>query len=108
MADLGGEAGISFDAVLEGLGHLVERLGDEVEVGVAADGQSGVEAAAGDGLGRLAHVEERGEHPAARPEPDEATGEGGEGGGAEQRDGEAVEGALEVGERHALVVLGGE
>ena len=41
VADLGGEAGIAFDAVLEGLGHLVERLGDEVEVGVAADGEVG-------------------------------------------------------------------
>ena len=94
MADLGGEARVAVDAVLEGLGHLVERLGDEVEVGVAADGQAGVEAAAGDGLGGLADVEQRGEHPAAGPEPDEAAGEGGEGGGAEQRDGEAVEGAL--------------
>ena len=62
VADVGGEAGVALDAVLEGLGHLVERLGEEVEVGVAADGQAGVEAPAGDGLGGLADVEQRGEH----------------------------------------------
>jgi hypothetical protein len=32
MAHLGGEAGITGDAILKGLGHLVAGIGNEVEV----------------------------------------------------------------------------
>ena len=38
VADVGGEAGLPLDAGLHGVGHVVERVGEPVEVGVALGG----------------------------------------------------------------------
>ena len=85
MAHVGGEAGIALDAQLQGLGHLVERLGEDLEVGVVGGLESRVEATAGDrrsGLGRGSHRADRAsrrEHSEEDPEP------GGDGCGKDQR-----------------------
>ncbi len=53
VADVGGEPGVALDALLQRLGHVVERLGEDSEVGVVGGLEAGVEAAAGDRRGRL-------------------------------------------------------
>ena len=92
------------DALLEHLGHVVERGDQHAEVGVVGGAEPGVEAAAGDGLGGHRHVGERAQGAAAGPPADGGAGEGGDEGGAEQRGRQRLEGALGVGERHELEV----
>ena len=105
MAHLGREPGVAFDPDLERLGHHVERRGEQIDVGVVALGQTRVEASTGDRLGGLAHLEQRRDHRARRPEPDGTGEQGGEDRGAGECDGEAVERALELGEGDSVVVL---
>ena len=45
VADVGGEALLAFDPFLDGVGHVVERAGEPVEVGVVLLVEPGVEAA---------------------------------------------------------------
>ena len=45
VADVGGEPGLTLDAVLHGVGHVVERGDEPVEVGVVLGVEAGVEAA---------------------------------------------------------------
>ena len=60
MADVGGEAGLALDAVLDGVGHVVERADEPVEVGVALGLEPGVEAARGQLAGRVGHPRDAG------------------------------------------------
>ena len=85
VADVGREAGLAFDAGLHGVGHVVERSGEPVEVGIGLGGESGVEPARGDVRRRVGDLaewaqqssagrqsEQRGEHD--RAEGARATG----------------------------------
>ena len=47
MTDVGREAGVSFDALLQRLGHVVERLGENAQVRVVGGLEARVEATAG-------------------------------------------------------------
>ncbi len=58
VADIAGESGVAFDAVLQRLGHVVERGRQQLQVVVVGVFESGVEATAGDGLGGLGSVAE--------------------------------------------------
>ena len=120
MADVGGEAGLPLDAVLEVGGHLVEGGGQLLEVDVVAGLHPGVELAAGDGHGGVGDAGQRAEGPAAGPPPEGGPGQGGDQGGGGQGEGQGAQGAgqlvegedLEVGgvhggQRHADDQLGG-
>ena len=48
MADVGCEAGVSFDALLQRLGHVVERVGEDTQVGVRSGLEARVESPSGD------------------------------------------------------------
>ena len=72
VADVGGEAGLPLDAGLHGVGHVVERVGEPVEVGVALAHDARVEVAGGDLAGGVGDPPERAQQPPARPPPDEA------------------------------------
>ena len=48
VAHVGGEAGLALDPGLDGVGHVVERVDEAVEVGVAFEGDSGAQVAGGD------------------------------------------------------------
>ena len=67
VADVGGEAGLALDAGLHGVGHVVERVGEPVEVGIALAGDARVEVAGGDLAGGVGDPPERAEQAAARP-----------------------------------------
>ena len=66
VADVAGEPGIAFDAVLQCLGHVVERGREELEVVVVGVLEPGVEPPAGDRLGGLGRVAERADRHAWR------------------------------------------
>ncbi len=72
MADVGGESGLALDPRLHGVGHLVERAGEPVEVGVGLGREPRVEAAGRDLLGGVGDLAERPEQPSARGEPEQA------------------------------------
>ena len=81
VADVGGEAGLALDAGLDGVGHVVERVGQPVEVGVALAGDARVEVAGGDLPGGVGDPPQRSQQAPARPPPDA--------GGQQDRDGAA-------------------
>ncbi len=84
MADVGREASVALDAVLQRRDHLVERGGEEREVAVVADVEAGVEVAACDRLGRLRRVRERPHRATARPDAEQRAEQGREERSAEQ------------------------
>ena len=88
MAHVGRETRVALDAVLQRLGHRVERVGEHAEVRVVGGFEAGVEASAGDGLGRLAHVGQRAQGAAPGPEADAGARQRGEHGCAQQRESE--------------------
>ncbi len=104
MADVGGEAGVAFDAGLERTRHVVERRHQGLEVGVVDLHDPGVEPATGDGDGGGAHVGQRAQHAAADAEAQGGSGQGGHQGSRQQRDAEGPEGSLQVLERGDLEV----
>ena len=59
VADVGGEAGLALDAGLYGVRHVVERVGEPVEVGIAFPGDARVEVAGGDLTGGVGDPPER-------------------------------------------------
>ena len=59
VADVGGEPGLAFDAGLHGVGHVVERVGEAVEVGVGLGLEPRVEPAGGDLAGGVGDVAQR-------------------------------------------------
>ena len=62
--------GLALDAGLDGVGHLVERVGEAVEVGIALAGDAGVEVAGGDLAGGVGDAVERAQQAPARPPAD--------------------------------------
>ena len=66
------EARLALDAGLDGVGHVVERVGEPVEVGVALAHDAGVEVAGGDLAGGVGDPPERAQQAAARPPAGEA------------------------------------
>ncbi len=56
VAHVGGEAGLTFDAALDGVGHVVERADESVEVRVGLGLEPGVEVARGQLAGRAGHA----------------------------------------------------
>ena len=70
VADVGGEAGLALDAGLHGIGHVVERVGELVEVGIALARDPGVEVAGGDLTGGVGDPTQRSQQTPTRPPPD--------------------------------------
>ena len=106
VADIGRETCFAFDAGLDGVGHLVERTGETVEVGVGLGREAGVEPARGDLLGGVGDLAEWSEEPTAGGEAEES----GEHERAERSECQCREdrgqGRLGVVEREGLVVAG--
>jgi hypothetical protein len=71
VAHVGREAGLTFDAGLDGVGHVVERPGETVEVRVGFGGEPRVETSRGDVGGSVCDLTERSEQPAAGGEPEQ-------------------------------------
>ena len=68
VAHVGREAGVALDAVLEGLGHVVERRDERTSrSGSSLALEAGVEPAAGDGLGGRADARRAGAGPGGWP-----------------------------------------
>ena len=67
VAHVGGEAGLALDAGLDGVGHVVERVDQPVEVGVAFEGDARAQVAGGDLARRVRDPPERLDEAAARP-----------------------------------------
>ena len=97
VADLGREPGVALDAVLQGLGHVVERR-RRARRGRGRRRPSRRVSSCPPAMASAAWPTSRSgrEGPAARPEAEQAAGERRERGGAEQRDGQVVERASAV------------
>ncbi len=71
MADVRGEARLALDAGLDRIGHVVERPGEPVEVGIGFGGETCVESARGDVGGGVGDLAERPEQATARGESEQ-------------------------------------
>ena len=85
MADVGGEAGLALDPGLHGVGHLVERARQPVEIGIGLRRQPRVEPARGDVLGRIGHLAEWPEQPSAGRQAEQGRQQQGSCGAERQR-----------------------
>ena len=84
MAHVGSEAGLTFDAALHGVGHVVERADEPVEVGVGLGFEAGVEVPRGQLAGGAGHPRQGPEEPPAGVGPEGRGADGGDGRADEQ------------------------
>ena len=108
VADVGVEARLALDALLQLVDHGVEGDGQALEVGVGRLGvEPGVELAAGDGAGRPRHVGQRAQRARRwRSGPSATPKERGDHAGDEQGEPEHAQRVVEVGEVEHLEVDG--
>jgi hypothetical protein len=106
VTHVGGEPGLTFDAVLQVGRHPVERRGELLEVAVVAGIHPGVELAVGDRHGGIGQSGERAQCPGARPAADGGAGQGGHQRGAGQGEGQRTERARQFVEGEDLEVDG--
>ena len=105
VADVGREPRLALDAVLDGVGHVVERADEPVEVRVALGVESGVEAARGELAGGVRHPRD-GTEQAAAGRPSDGGGEHrGRRAPEDERPADHPEAAGERGQREHLEVL---
>ena len=59
MGDIGCEASLTFDTRLNGVGHVVERAGKAVEIGIGFSVETSVEPARGNVFGSVGNAAQR-------------------------------------------------
>nr|WP_284288481.1 hypothetical protein [Angustibacter aerolatus] len=104
VAEVGGEAGVAADPVVQPLGHRVERADDRRQVAVVGVGQPRRQVADGDPRGRAGHRVERRHHPAGRGPAEQRADHGGQRGERGQRRAQHPQRVVDVARRRHLEV----
>ena len=99
MAHIGCESGITSDAALHGIGHVVERLHDHGEVGIVAALDACVETAVSNRIRSVGDGRKRSQQPPASPCPNCHADQNHERCSDTQDEAQACEGGLDLRER---------
>ena len=105
VADVAGESGLAFQTCLHCVGHLVERAGQAIEIGVCFWRHTSIKTARCDLAGSGGDARERPEHSSACQPACEAREENGESGAQQQSRRDGLEAALGCLHRKGLEVL---
>ena len=106
VADVGGEALLAFDPLLHGVGHVVERAGEPIEVGIGLLLEPRVEPTVGDVAGGVGDPRQRSQQPTAGRPPEERRQQRRQDRPDDQRRGQQPQRALGRVERERLEVPG--
>ena len=106
MADVRRETGLSFDALLNGVGHRVERRHKTVQVVVSFSGESRFERTTGERLGSFCNASNRQQNATGRPPAEEAAEPDTGNRGNNKRASEIVQYSLQIILRKDLDILG--
>ncbi len=106
VRDVGGEAGVALDALLQRRCHVVERAGEHAEIGIVGGSEPRLEPAAGDRLGGFGGVGDRAHGPPSGEHADEHAESGRDRRGEEQRQRHVGQRLVVLVEVEELEVLG--